>query len=69
MIVFHAIRVASLDGNLTIHLLDFTPSPGDAFQILTFGTRGDPPTDFASEDLPAGLTPVFGPNSLTLFAT
>jgi hypothetical protein len=60
---------ASLGGNLTVHLVDFTPSPGDAFEILTFGTRGDPVTDFASEDLPAGLSPDFGPNSLTLFAT
>jgi hypothetical protein len=62
--------LASLGGNLTVHLVGgFTPSPGDTFQILTFGTRGNPATDFSSETLPAGLTPVFGPNSLSLSAT
>jgi hypothetical protein len=61
---------ASLDGNLTVQLVGgFIPSLGDSFQILTFGTRGDPPTDFASENLPAGLSPVYGPNSLSLTAT
>ena len=61
---------ALLDGNLTVQLVGgFIPSTGDSFQILTFGTRGDSPTDFASENLPTGLIPVFGPNNLSLVAT
>jgi hypothetical protein len=61
--------LASLDGNLTVDLTGgFTPNPGDTFQIVTFSSRGDPTTDFSSEDLPPGLSAVFGTNSLSLLA-
>ncbi len=58
---------AALDGNLTVNLVnDFMPSPGDQYQILTFGSRGNPPSDFNSMDLPDGLTAVYDARSLTL---
>jgi hypothetical protein len=61
---------ATLDGNLTVILVnDFTPSQGDRFSILTFGSRGSPPTDFATKDLPAGLNAVYSSSSLTLVAS
>jgi hypothetical protein len=61
---------ATLGGNLTVNLVNgFTPNPGNSFQILTFPSRGTPPTDFASENLPDGLSPVYGTNNLTLVAS
>jgi hypothetical protein len=60
--------VASLDGTLTVSLLDgFSPQLNDSFQILTFGSRN---WDFATENLPdlgtLFLSPVFNSTSLTL---
>jgi hypothetical protein len=61
---------ANLDGTLVVTLVnDFTPSPGDRFQILTFGSRGNPPSNFAATILPDGLAPVFDSHSLTLVAS
>jgi hypothetical protein len=40
---------ANLDGTLQVTLTnDYVPSTGDAFQILTYGSRGSPPSDFAN---------------------
>ena len=63
---------AMLDGTLAINLTaGYRPDTGDRFQILTFGSRGDPPSNFARMsglDLGGGrrLDPVFDDNSLTL---
>jgi hypothetical protein len=59
--------LATLDGNLTVNLVNgFTPTTGDTFQILTFGSRGDPPTAFSSMNLPAGFEALYDTRGLTL---
>jgi hypothetical protein len=60
--------VASLDGTLTVSLLDsFSPQLNNSFKILTFGSRSG---NFATENFPdlgtLFLNPVFDSTSLTL---
>jgi hypothetical protein len=60
---------ATLDGTVNITLLNgFVPTPGDDFQVLTFGTVTGDFTNYNGLDLGGGLSlaPVYDSNSLTL---
>jgi hypothetical protein len=60
--------LTTLDGTLSVVLNNgFVPAPGDAFRVLTFGSRSG---DFATYDLPdlggEALNPVYDSTGLTL---
>jgi N-acetylneuraminic acid mutarotase len=58
---------ATLGGTLTITLLNsYVPQSGDSYTILTFASRGTPPTSFATTPSAFGLTYDDGAGTLTL---
>jgi hypothetical protein len=67
--VVHVTGTATLDGTLRVTLLDgFVPQPGDAFQVLTFGSRAGDFAQYAGLDLGSGrvLRPLFSDHALSL---
>jgi hypothetical protein len=59
----------TLEGTLTVSLVDgYVPDPGDAFRVLTYGTRVGTFTTIVGLDLGGGgsLVPVYGTDALAL---
>jgi len=60
---------ANLGGRLTVTLLNsYVPQSGDSFTILTFASRGNPPSDFANAPGAFSLMYDDGKGTLTLLA-
>lgn len=67
--VVHVTGKATLGGTLRVTLLNgFVPQPGDAFQVLTFGSRAGDFAQYAGLDLGGGrvLRPLFSDHALSL---
>jgi hypothetical protein len=51
--------LASLDGSLSVSLIDgFVPNPGDAFDVMTYGSRSGEFAEVTGQDCP-GLPPCY----------
>jgi hypothetical protein len=59
---------ATLNGTLTVTPVNYTLVSGDRYRVLTFASRGNPPTDFAmhSNTVDLSYDDTSNPNSLTL---
>ena len=58
---------ANLGGRLTVTLLNnYVPQSGDSFTLLTFASRGNPPSDFANAPGAFSLMYDDGKGTLTL---